>query len=466
MTNASVKFWKPSTPRERDLSDLMARIKKEDGKAFPELLPKLHEFIPEYTILILSKLAPKLVSELKPAAGGLTDAQCAVLDLFCVFIYAYDKDVPETNPFQLMYNEANIIKYLFGHAGALDLRLINIIVSMFEYEPMIIVKWIKKNHKALLPLIKMAADTGNLESSKLVQRLAVSNMQEVYPLLVPFIKPLLASYPVSVVIDFMISSKEMKEVIPESKFEEWLLMHPQFTASDIEVVTKFYNFVWMNETSSVLLLRVTPPERFKDLAWMHRCQAQTYELSEESLEQCQNKLLINKYSDDEARDNDSKRTTMYFVYLFVLSLANPNKISDEVMHLLINFIYDESENENIAAAAVQCFIYWVSKYSFRISPNLVFIVCSTIHSEKVSEQYRSLCRAALIAFSKVLPMAGSIIMEDPAVRFSKEQEIPLKRVIWTFPHIVKLIHGFLSQDVYDINQAFNVLGYMDKFLFE
>ena len=468
MTSINIKLWKPSTPKEKELSDIMAKIKKEDGKSFPVLLPKLHEYIPKYTNLILSKLASKFVHELKQTSesGELTDSQCAVLDLFCFFINEYDKNIPETNPFQLLYNESNIVKYLFSHTNKLDLRLINIIVSMFEYEPMIIVKWIKKNYKALQPLIKMASETGNIESSKLVQRLTVSNMQEIYPLLVPFIKPLLTTYPVSVVIDFMISSKEMKEVIPESKFEEWLLQHPSFTISDIEVVTKFYNFVWMNETSSTLLLRSIPPDKFKDLGWMHRSEPQNYELKEETLNECQSKLLNNKYSDDESRENDSKRTTIYFVYLFVLSLGNPNNISKEVMDLLINFIYDENENEILASAAVQCFIYWVSKYNFKISPNLVFMICSIIQSEKISKQYRSLCSAALIVFTKILPVAASILMEDPSVRFTKEQEIPLKRTIWTFPHFVKLIPSILSQKVYDLNQAYNVLGYMCNFLFE
>ncbi|KAH0785380.1 hypothetical protein GPJ56_010791 [Histomonas meleagridis] len=458
-----IRFWKPSTPKEKELSDLMGKIQKESDKALVSLLPRLIEFIPEYTKLILSKLSSKFVDSLKGKTPELTDAQCAILDLLCVFMQNYDPQNPDTNPYNLLFSESHFLDNLFSHVSILDLRLIMVITNCFEFDPMRFVGWIKKNYKAVCPLIKMASETQNIESSKLVQRLTVSNMKEVYPLLAPFIKPILPTFPVSVVIDFMIASNEMKEIIPESKFEDWLLGHPRFTISDIECVTKFYNFIWLSETTIKLILRSTPPEKVKEIVWFHSRPAQSIKLSEEVLAECEKRLIDNEFINEESRDDDSRRTTYHFVHLFALSFADPNQVSEEVMKFVVSLI--EDENEYIASAAIQCFIMWVNNYQYKVSPHIAFTIASII-ADREKGPFINLCQAALTVFATTLPVSAAILTEDPSLRFSNSSVIQLKRSAWTFPHFVKILKSIATMKVIDYNQAYNALGYVSEFLFD
>ena len=69
-------FWKPKTPKEKDLSDKMTKLKKATSSSQVALIYDLFQFVPEYTNIILAKLVSKFTDNIKnPITDKVTSAK-------------------------------------------------------------------------------------------------------------------------------------------------------------------------------------------------------------------------------------------------------------------------------------------------------------------------------------------------------------------------------------------------------
>ncbi|KAK8893102.1 hypothetical protein M9Y10_021517 [Tritrichomonas musculus] len=476
-------FWKPKTPKEKDLSDKMTKLKKATSSSQVALIYDLFQFVPEYTNIILAKLVSKFTDNLKnPITDKVTSA---TVDLICHMIEKSDILLQESKsskegtdqkvdgntidylPYPPFLKQSKFIDYLFYLTANFDERVILMLEKFYAHDPLFFVKWIlsqKRPEKSpLMLLFQLVVKTQNLRVGRLGHLLTVSRKDVTAYLTPTIIRPLLKQFPVSIVIDLMVASTEIRDIIPFADFEVWLLTHNHFTLSDIEIVTNFYKQLWLSETSMKLLLRSDVPTKMNEVKWISQREPQTnidlsYELATQAIKQLKPDIKFTGPCDD----CETTRDPYMFVRLFILSFTNPKKIGLDTHNLVIELIKDK--NEFVSAAATQCIIYWMLHYDYQIKPSVVYRVSSAAVDEKTPECLRYLYMCALQVFGEKQDVASAILQAEENLRFSSKLRIKLCRSGWIFPHFKNNVQKILKIKLVDYNQAADLVSFITGYL--
>lgn len=455
--------WKPKTPEERRLKEVMDKIKnyKKNHDQFVSLLGQLSFYIPVYTNVISNEISKVLVMILdqNQNSGHVS----AVLDSL---VFMFDRIVQtkeETKPFHSLLGEKKFFHAMFKLTDKFDARVIRILTVCLQSEPLQVSNWVKKNSRELRPLCTMVAATKNNDAGRLLHHLAVSQ-PELINSLSPFIKPLLTKYPVATVIDFMIASEEMKKVIPANVFEKWLLEHNEFTISDIECVVYFHEFIWDSETTALIFSRTVPSMKMRDVEWIHKRSPPKYVPNEKlTIEIASQIAAAMKFHPDEqfkkGIDCDSTRDPYIFVRLFVLSLCNPEfvKTKGDIVNLLCY------PNDWVVAGALQVLGCWAMKYQVPLPAKAAFRVADIIMRETTNPLIVKMARGVLHALTNVVTVAGTMLQNVSALRMGDKDIIPVKRESWTFPNYMELLPAIPKLEIHDYNDALNILGYVSEY---
>lgn len=471
-------FWKPKTPQEKDLSEKMTKLKKASSSGQVAIIYDLFQFIPDYTYIILYKFVGKFTENLK---NPISDkATSATVDLICHMIEKSDellqvsKNSKESDnktseflPYPPFLKQSKFIDYLFCLTSVLDERVILMLEKFYTHDPMYFVKWIlaqKHPEKSpLMLLFELVVKTQNLRVGRIAHLLTVSQKEVTAHLIPTIIRPLLKKFPVSIVIDLMVASTEIREMIPFADFEVWLLTHDRFTLSDIEIVTGFYKELWLSETSIKLFLRSDPPMKMNNVKWISERDPQTnIDLSYEMTMQTIKQLRPNIEFTGPCEDCETTRDPYMFVRLFVLSFSNPKTIGLDTQNLVIELVKDK--NEFVSAAATQCIMYWILKFDYQIKPFLVYRVASAAVDEKITEALRYLYMSALHLFGKQQDVASAILQAEEKLRFTSNLRIKLCRNSWIFPHFKCNVPKILKIKLVDYNQAADLIGFITGYL--
>ena len=481
-------FWKPSNPREKELSGKMEKAKKQSNNQAKFILD-LCDFTPEYNNIICKKLAPKLVEFLKEPVNQ-NDVASATVELIKTMIekseilinemtqgsrsinqtaekavdQKIDPKTPDFVPFSHFLKQSNFLNYIFAQSGFNDERILYIIEKFYAFEPLNFVKWIlamKQIEKSpLMNLYQMVAKTQNLRGGRIIHLLTVGN-DDIKQKLTQIVKPFLRKFPVSIVIDLMVASNEIKEVIPSAEFERWLLNHDEFTLSDIEIVTNFYKKIWLSETSLKLLLKSVPPEKMSDTRWMIRREPQDFEVSREVINlAC--RALTPRFPIKKAVDCSSNREPYLFVRIFIVSLINPEKMTIDARKTIVNLLKDP--DEHVKAAATQCLVYWVLKFNYKIDKTVVYRIAAAAVEDNISDALRILYKCALHVFGTQYDVATTILQSEEKMRFLQQNKTELFKSTWLFPHFKVILNDIFALKLIDYNQVVDLVSFISTYL--
>ncbi|OHS96265.1 hypothetical protein TRFO_37564 [Tritrichomonas foetus] len=475
-------FWKPKNSHEKELSEKIDKAKKTNTNA--NVIKDLCAFVPEYNNIILYKLAPKLTENLKNPANS-NEVASATIELIKTMIEQADilmaeltsgsrsisepaekreQRTPDYVPYPAFLKQSKFLEYIFEQCKVYDDRVMYIIEKFYAFEPIQFVKWIltQKNltKSSLINIFNLAAKTQNIRASRIVHFITVSN-NDVKKMVTPIIKPLLRKFPVSIVIDLMVASNEIKETIPSLEFEEWLLTHDSFTLSDIDIVTGFYKVIWLSETAVRLLLRSGVPEKMSDTYWIASREAQEFDIDQEVINAAC-KAMKPDFDFRIGSDGNSTRDPYLFVRIFIVSLANPEKVTLEVQRMVCELVKDKSEF--VAAAATQCVIYWMIRFNYKIKRPLIYRLAASAVEEGVPTALKYLYMGALHVCGQQFDIATTILQTEEHLRFQAACRKDIVRRPWCFPHFKKNINKIFKIKLIDYNQAADVICYISGYL--
>lgn len=480
-------FWKAKTPQEKNLANSLDKFKKAsnvDEQA--KLIKDFINYIPDYTFIILYRHFKKLV-ELLTASDIDQEPSSSVIDLFFAMVERYDiwkksstnpdikmdekalkKKNQECLPYQYFIKESNFFDYLFRLTKRPDARVLRIIEGFFSYEPVSFTEWFngKKNIKEItfMNLINSVIETKDHLSARLLHQLSVSHpkiLKSLEPIYVPVIK----KFPLSLVIDLMMASKTIKNAFPLEEFEKWLLeSQSEYTISDLEMISNFFNEIWLSETMIKMLVNSRPPEKISDLYWISRKDPQVLDIPQNIVREiCDSLENASEMEFNKLDDSSSAREPYIFVRLYALSLCNPERVTIESQNLITELIKDP--DPFVSAAATQCLIYWVAKFNFKFKFNraTVYRIASVTFSNEIEDSLRYLYYAALHVLGKCFPVAAAIIQADENIRFKIEYKKSIIRESWCFPHIRKNFKLINEVKIYDYNQAKSVVDIISSY---
>lgn len=473
-----------SESEQKDLSEKVKKIKKAIPNDLPKLLPELCPFVPNGISLFIQQIGPKLTENLAyPLKNPITSA---VVDFICFMINKAEKKIKELKeldaakaqtdqtdsqavdayselrPNSSLVSQKKFFDNLFGLMETYDDRIMYIVESLYSTDPLYFVKWIlsqKKIEKSpFMNLVNLVINTQNLRAGRRLQLFVVSS-KDVTPKLIPIIQPILKKLPVSIVIDLMIPSPEIRNMIPQNELEPWLLSYQRFTLSDIEQITKFFNEIWLSETSIKLLLRSTVPQAMQDIEWMAKRGPQLFTLSQPLIRQACNQFRPGIKFTGPCKDCQTTRSPYMFIRMFIISLGNPSDVSSDVHNMVYDMV--KSKNEYVSCAALQCILVWMLKFCYKIKPFLVYRVAGI---KPLSEPHKLLIICALHVFGLQEKVAVAILQTEEELRITKKQQILMNRENWMFSHFKPYVKNILNIKLVDYNQALDyseyILGYL------
>lgn len=488
-------FWKAKNPHEKNLSNTLDKFKKSSSAdEQSKLIKDFIIYVPDYTFIILYRHSKKLI-ELLTASENNQEPSNSVIDLFLTMVESYDAWMQKTSeetknsansetkidekalkkknqeylPYQYLLKESSFFDSLFHLTKKPDDRVLRIIKGVFSYEPVSFTQWFngKKDIKntPFMNLINMVVETKNEHFALLLHQLSVSHpniLKSLEPIMIPILKKL----PLSAVIDFMMASKVIKSAFPLVDFEKWLLeSQSEYTISDIEMISNFFNEIWLSETMIKMLVNSKPSEKLSDLYWISRKEPQVMQISQNIVREiCDSLEKTSEMEFVKFDDSHSIREPYIFVRLYILSLCDPERVTVESQNLVIELIKDPEPF--ISAAATQCLIYWVVKfnYKFKFNRATVYRIASVTFSDSIENSLRYLYYAALHVLGKCSPVAAAIIQADENIRFKMEYKKFITRESWCFPHIRANFKVISGVKVFDYNQAKTVIDIISQYL--
>jgi hypothetical protein len=436
--------------QEKILRESLPKIKNfAKGEPLAITLPLLTPCIPEYSRYMAKELASTLFT-----AIGTCDMTKAspCFDFILALFDAADQSKPQSLPFEPLIGHRDSLSSLFRHTKNVELRVFRIITRLLQADPIRVVTWVKKHPRDLRPLCELVAESQSVDAGNFLHHLAVSN-PEILPKISGFIKPLLSRYPVSTVIDFMVASNEMRDLMLQANFGRWLLDHEQFTVSDVEIVTKYDPQSWQNQTAAQMFVNSLPASKMKDFDWMKSRPPADFELNRPILLKCIEGI----------KSAGSAAETFLFCRFFVISLAHPSGVPPDIQTIIGNAI--ASPIDHLSAAAMQCFAIWAFKFEHTPPPN---VICQVAAIATIPRDGRSafamLAKSVLYPCAKSSGLAATIIQNDENCRFTEEDVRFVRREAWVFSHYAVHLAALPRIKIDDYNSALHVLGCVLEYL--
>jgi hypothetical protein len=200
----------------------------------------------------------------------------------------------------------------------------------------------------LRPLVEEIAKTQNGDAGKFLHTLAVSD-PDVLPKIQGLIHPHFKKFPVATVLDFMVACPDMKKIIKDDQFPKWVLEHPRFSVSDVELVTMFHTQLWTDQTAAQMFVKTDIPHKMKEVLWVHDRPAPTFQLNP-AIALLADKQVMDALKGElpftPSEDCLTTRDPYLYVRFFLISLADPlppSTLRPEVLVMIMKSISDESE---------------------------------------------------------------------------------------------------------------------------
>ncbi|KAK8857582.1 hypothetical protein M9Y10_015987 [Tritrichomonas musculus] len=488
-------FWKAKNQNEKNLSNAMDKFKKANNVGDQvKLIKEFINYTPDYTFIILYRHARKLI-DLLLSSNSDDEPSNSVIDLIFTMVERYNifnqkmqeesknstdatkkksdekalkKKNQECFPYDYLIKENAFYDNLFQLTKKADERVLGIIEGVYKYEPVSFTEWLhsKKDIRkcTFMNFIQMVIDTKDQRSAKLLHLLSVSHpniLKSLEPIFIPIMKKL----PLSAVLDLMMASKDIKNSFPSDDFQVWLLeSQNEYTISDLEMISNFFNEIWLSETMIKMLASSKPPEKMSDIFWISRKDPQNFDIPQNIVREACNSIEdTSKVVFVESSDCESTRDPYFFIRLYILSLSNPERVTFESQNLVTDLIKDS--NPFVAAAATQCLISWITRFDYQIkfSQASVYRLAYSTFSENIDKALRYIYYACLHVLGKNFQVAAAIIQADENIRFKPEYKKFIIRESWCFPHIRKSFNLINQVKFVDFNQAKTIIDVVSSY---
>ena len=442
---------------EKKIDELIKKIQKENIQTVSPYIDELDQYVEENSKYILNHALSRFLEilELKQLSG---DLQAKTIHVLAHLIDKLKDDLQEmTNLLQ----HPKLLSILFAHTNDGNIDLLNLLTILFILDPDLFQNFIIKSPETVLPLIECIIKTQKEEAGAFLTRL-IGTSEPVLRSLLPEIKPRLKEFPVSVSINFIIASAELK--MPLEEFEKWLCTeHSSFTASDIEMCVRFYPDIWQSQTMITLMRLSTPSPNCSYLNFCSYLKPQNFTISEQDVKDTCTSLLDNK----NLEPGSDMEASFYFFRLYVLSFADPSLLNDNAKEMIYRFI--QSPNEFLAASAIQCVTYWaVNQYKNQIPTNVTYLIAASSYLVDRTDDFKILVRAAVKAFAWLCTLTDEPFSPSPAVIISKHDENlkftedDIKRFNkttpkWLWPHTKKVLPLILESQPVDKTNIIDLL---------
>ncbi|OHT15763.1 hypothetical protein TRFO_42299 [Tritrichomonas foetus] len=487
-------FWRPHTPAEKELNEVMNKFKKASStNSVITIMNELTPYIPEFNFIILYNFAGKFTDLLlKSDSEGQPSRTTIGLIIHMIKSYEFakkellegsrsqsetadkksaeeiEKKSQNLTPYKALFKQSKFFDNLFDLLKTPNPSVLFIIESFFNDDPIIVTNWIKSQKRIekgkFMNLIKLVSETKDPTAAKLLQRLSVSH-PDIIKALTPIFIPKLKTFPVSIVLDLMLASNDIRESFPSVDFESWLMESGKYyTMSDIEMIIKFHEVIWKTESAAKLLLKSLPPEKMADIMWISRMEAQDLELTQEVIDETSASMNPVNVEFNSSSDCESSRDPFMFIRIFVLSFSDPEKVTPEAINTLIRLVKDPSPF--VAAAAVQCLILWVLKFNFDVRQSLVYRIAYIAADTKLPPSLRYLYFVALQVFGTKQDIATAILQADTNLRYESKMKMKIIRESWCFPHFKTMFETINKIKLCDYNHSKGIIDYISDFLNE
>ena len=445
--------------KERKVNQLIGRALKSHGAYLLPVYKEMWEYVPEFSNLIMQRTAQQ-VAKVIVSLETPVDVQAEILELVAAMVDQTDEEKPETDAVKALLSEPDMIPALFRLTRNVDARVIRIMSAMLLRDPMKFIRFIQATEDAVKPLIQSVALSQDEDAGHLLHKIAVSNVA-VLKLLTPALKPQLRKYPATIAIDFMVSSAELLEVIPQEDIESWLLQHNRFNIFDVDQLCNIlYPFLWNRQISVYVLNRTAPPQQIEHVAWLHGMAPQDFVVSAAEA-RFASRAVLSFPGEDEPVPQTSRNAYM-FVRLYVLSLADPKDLSVDAATALLRLMTDESEW--VAAAALQVVFIWLQTKAFVIDCDFVFVIAAASVNKERSPELSALYKAMLHQVGVQHNVAATILMSEPRMQFDMNLVPTILAQKWTFPHFQQYLEKLPDLHLIDYQESCRVLGFMVNYL--
>jgi hypothetical protein len=434
--------------------------------AFEDLAP----FVPDFTAAILEEIYPKIVNLLQ--MGNVPpEAEGKMMDFLLKMMKEADPSDSESDPFPKLYSSPEFLSGLFMHMtvdehGEFDDRVITMFSDyLLVKEPGKIVTFLSESKDPMVSFLREMTKSKNKRAAILCNQFLVCH-SSVKASLINDIRPLLKNFPPRLLVDLMISTAELKQLIPEADFEDWLLHQEVLDMSDLQlIVESLYPSLWSRILCVKLILRTPPAEKWCFVEWIHRREPQSFEGGEELAKEVEENLLKPDHQFNVVKEDEygkvliNTRDTYLFTRLYVLSLTDPRFVSSEGVELVYRLCC--GEEVHVAAGALQTLAIWIAQFGFVPDSTRIYGLAKEID---VNEPLSNLYRIVLMLFAQSDAVSAGVLMAEGSLRFNSANKVRVMRMQWVFPHLVRIFEIDFFKNISDQQVGLGLLGEVSNYL--
>lgn len=454
---------KQSKTDESVVSEICSDILKETTDIQINIYNRLPDYLPQYSNIVVNSLLNHMVITLNKPTTPKPVAN-AILELINTIV----TQSPKINDLKMIVEHPNIFVAMFNHAYPLNRNVVSIINALYLKFPSIVLSFLIKSPHSLKLLLKSAAEFDDEDSSELFFRIATAN-PDLLKTLIPYIKPEFKNFPVSIVFHFMYANNELQSIIQSDEIEEWLSNHEKFTVYDISSAIFFYPFLWKSPSIIKLLLLAEPIPDIRKAELMKNRSTQEFKVPDEIIENISKELLNPKYQFTLVTQSHGSGMPVHklgecyaFIRLLILSLANPQSISQQIFELVDKLLFDS--NEWLAAASMQLIIIWLLNQNYVPMVGTIYKVSALVYDESKSPSFRNLARALLRSLGVNYNKTVSILLVEQSLVYQSNFDKGISKSPWCFPNFPSYLQAVNEVNLVDYPDSLVVLGYIVKFL--
>lgn len=441
----------------KKVDDLLKRVQKESYNTVSGPIQELMSYSKDCGSYILEKGLDKFLNLLSKK-GLPGDVHPTIIMLLSQIL----KD-KEDNAY-LMLKQKNFLPIIMSLLGTSDHELMLMTQKLFIFDPMTIIEFIQKQISILTPLVESVCRGSNKEASRLLIMLA--GAPTLSQLVLPIIVLNKHRFPITDLINLIISNAELRSMTSFSEFVSIVLHHPFINQLDFKDALGFYTDGWMNLLILKVLNHFSPIESDteKDLLdFIHFIDSkpdQKFALEEPDIINF-SKGLINPSI--KVPTQEIQKSTFLFTRIYSLSFCDPEKVTEEAKSFIYSLILFEDEIRS--SAAIQCIMYWVFHHKYTVPQEIVFKIASLYYSRISTSQRLILIKAALRSLANTIDTASTIQLFDEELKFNENDltEILKTPPIWLFPHVKVILGDILNQEIYDPTLQIDAIGEIDRF---